>query len=585
MCTKPFQVGLCMAGAVSAGAYTAGVMDYLLEALAEWEKRKGQPGVPSHEVKIPVMGGASAGGMTAILAASTINNAITPVDLPKPDQLLAEHPENKLYHSWVDLTAADMFPKMLDTSDIENGKIVSVLNSKFIDEVANKMIGSNLKAWIPTPAWFTLPNKIPVKVFTTLTNLEGFSYYAGLNASGREDKYYMSVHNDYACFELLDGIAVPTNTAWMPLNVKTGENLKTAKDAAMATGAFPIGLAPRVLEREAKYVKNIPWLSYIFNNTPLEKDVVKTLNVDGGVINNEPFEKVRDVLNEQVAHDKQLLYTTDAQKEKADEVLESYNCNYNTFENTVLMIDPFPSSQNEAFKISTDLTDVLSKTLSAMLSQMRAKPKAYKHAMENKQDAAQFIISPSRQIRDKQGNVLEELFGDKAIACGTLSGFGGFLSKEFRIHDYYLGRYNCEVFLRDYFTVPESALTQNPIFKEGYALADKGKHKSGAVKEGEEIRYQILPLFTERPAPGTFKVPVFSGGDNWPKIKEQDINRFDKLIRNRAQKILMNVVDLKGITKPLLYIGAKVVLNKMMAGKVMDIIKQSLTDWQLLDKK
>jgi hypothetical protein len=28
-----FYVGLCMAGAVSAGAYTAGVMDYLLEAL------------------------------------------------------------------------------------------------------------------------------------------------------------------------------------------------------------------------------------------------------------------------------------------------------------------------------------------------------------------------------------------------------------------------------------------------------------------------------------------------------------------------------------------------------------------------
>ena len=50
-----FRIGLCMAGAVSAGAYTAGVMDYLLEALEEWEKRKGQPGVPTHKVAIPVM--------------------------------------------------------------------------------------------------------------------------------------------------------------------------------------------------------------------------------------------------------------------------------------------------------------------------------------------------------------------------------------------------------------------------------------------------------------------------------------------------------------------------------------------------
>ena len=30
-----FYVGLCMAGAVSGGAYTAGVLDYLIEALEE----------------------------------------------------------------------------------------------------------------------------------------------------------------------------------------------------------------------------------------------------------------------------------------------------------------------------------------------------------------------------------------------------------------------------------------------------------------------------------------------------------------------------------------------------------------------
>ena len=30
---KTFHLGLCLAGAVSAGAYTAGVVDYLFEAL------------------------------------------------------------------------------------------------------------------------------------------------------------------------------------------------------------------------------------------------------------------------------------------------------------------------------------------------------------------------------------------------------------------------------------------------------------------------------------------------------------------------------------------------------------------------
>jgi len=37
---KTFRLGIAMAGAVSAGAYTAGAMDYLLEALESWQKAK-----------------------------------------------------------------------------------------------------------------------------------------------------------------------------------------------------------------------------------------------------------------------------------------------------------------------------------------------------------------------------------------------------------------------------------------------------------------------------------------------------------------------------------------------------------------
>ena len=35
-----FHIGLTMAGAVSAGCYTAGVMDYLFEVLELWENCK-----------------------------------------------------------------------------------------------------------------------------------------------------------------------------------------------------------------------------------------------------------------------------------------------------------------------------------------------------------------------------------------------------------------------------------------------------------------------------------------------------------------------------------------------------------------
>ena len=47
---KPgFQIGLAMAGAVSAGAYSAGVFDFLMEALSEWQKAKERgENVPQH---------------------------------------------------------------------------------------------------------------------------------------------------------------------------------------------------------------------------------------------------------------------------------------------------------------------------------------------------------------------------------------------------------------------------------------------------------------------------------------------------------------------------------------------------------
>ena len=71
MANKVFEIGLTMAGAVSAGAYTAGVMDFLFDALDEYEAVRNTPDWdgPRHAVRVPIMTGASAGGMTAAMSA------------------------------------------------------------------------------------------------------------------------------------------------------------------------------------------------------------------------------------------------------------------------------------------------------------------------------------------------------------------------------------------------------------------------------------------------------------------------------------------------------------------------------------
>ena len=100
---QPFRIGLCMAGAISAGAYTAGVVDYLLEALETWQEHKdnNKPNTPMHRVEIPVIGGSSAGGMTGLLTASAIQQALVPVQ-QVVGSVMDARPENLLYHSWVE---------------------------------------------------------------------------------------------------------------------------------------------------------------------------------------------------------------------------------------------------------------------------------------------------------------------------------------------------------------------------------------------------------------------------------------------------------------------------------------------------
>ncbi len=549
---KNFYIGLCMAGAVSAGAYTAGVIDYLLEALTEWEKRKkeGAPHTPKHNVVIPALGGASAGGMTAIITACALNNPITPIKEPLKD-LFEERTENKLYHTWVDQIEKEMFPLLLDTTDMQKESIVSLLNSSFIDKLADTSLRVNMDTITPFPS-FISPN---LKIFTTLTNLEGFSYNVAFKTFGNNsNKYYMAIHNDYACFKMNSNSEV--EDGWMNLDFRNDINTDVAKQAAMATGAFPVGLKTRRLTRKSAHVNKIIWNSDATGINPVTGEFYNSLNVDGGVINNEPFEKVRDILT---------AITGESQDDYQNERL---------FKSTVLMVDPFPSKKPNKFNDNQKLFNVVGLTLNAMLEQMRAKPEHLSAALDTN-CPGQFLIAPTRRRRNLTG-VEQDVGGDEAIACGALSGFSGFIEKEFRVHDYFLGRFNCEIFLRNYFTVSAKALEHNPIFKEGYDGMDKEQFK------GENGTYQIIPIFTPNPEPGYFPIPTFKNGTNWPVIREEKIEEFRKDIKKRVQALIMNAVKLKWYNKIFVWIGAKVVLNRTLTNATIATIKKSLHSHQLM---
>src|SRR5690348_13649507 len=108
---KSFHLGLTMAGAVSAGAYTGGVLDYLIQTLDAWYEKRNDNSVPKHSISLDVISGASAGGITGAMAALVLqlehrNPAI--LAMRDDEEYLKK---NVFYNAWVNLTQDDMLPE------------------------------------------------------------------------------------------------------------------------------------------------------------------------------------------------------------------------------------------------------------------------------------------------------------------------------------------------------------------------------------------------------------------------------------------------------------------------------------------
>src|SRR5262249_5232280 len=127
--------------------------------------------------------------------------------------------------------------------------------------------------------------------------------------------------------------------------------------------------------------------------------------------------------------------------------------------------------------------------------------------------ASRFAIMPVRyeQPADRPAKY--------AIACGALGGFGGFLSKAFRHHDYMLGRRNCQRFLAGHFGLPADAElgVQNPLFaawpQNEAARRPFEFSKTIRLDDGTERQVVHLPVI---PLLGKLGSPEYTGVPPWP---------------------------------------------------------------------
>lgn len=408
-----------MAGAVSAGAYTAGVMDYLLETLHAWNalKKTGNDHIPQHRVQIDALGGASAGGITAALSLLAMHHGLTPIRQPEEGL----NADNLLYDAWVNLAdrplpngqySNDTFRSMLATDDIKPGQgVAALLNSTPIDRIAERALRAKPG---PLPEFVASDLEIILSLFSLRGLRREVPFISGRTTDEPGHPFYL--HKLYGHFKLHQPEA-----NHLPFDIRKPGDVQRLIHLAKATAAFPIGLQSRNVDDFSS-----SYLQQSVNRFVPMDDVInleeaspyKFTAVDGGTANNEPFGEIAQILTKRHPGLEQNL--------------------------AVLLIDPFPSFDIEEAAVTQQnhLLQIIPALVNALRQQVMVKEadvvrREYAHISLN-------MIWPKRY-----DNILKNL--PNPIACGALGGFSGFFDRSFREHDFFLGRENCRRFLRFFF--------------------------------------------------------------------------------------------------------------------------------------
>ncbi len=554
-----FEIGLVLAGAVSAGAYTAGVMDFLFEALDEWYRLRNDDAcgaeLPNHDVVVRVISGASAGGINGAIAATACRYRFPPVTLASDEE---RRQANPFYDTWVNRID---IARLLDTSDLDGdgAAIGSLLNSESLDEMALGIVAmtGDTDADQTSRPWL----EDPFKLLLTVTNLAGVPYrirFTGAKSLSHE----MVMHRDHVGFlvpALTNSISSPAPPPDLvplaPVNSDQAAGWQQLAATALASGAFPIALAARSLSRpgsdyDYRFVFPRADRNVVYSKPAIDRaDVYRFNAVDGGAMNNEPFELARVELAGLKARNPRR--GRDAHR-------------------AVIMVDPFTDPQPNLPTPDRSLWATFAGLLKAFKAQTRFHQIDLTLA-EAGDVYSRFMIAPSRN----------DVRGSGAIASGGLRGFLGFFCKDYRLHDYMLGRANCESFLREWFVLPSAHTTtgehserSNSLFQHWpQAALDDDTYKS-CRRKGHR---QIIPLVgtaAEAQELPSWPAGRFSGYDSLERdIKKRIDACYPSLADQLVKAFCQGTSTFSFACGPLTYVAAWLAWKLRLRRKLRDKLK------------
>ena len=308
--------------------------------------------------------------------------------------------------------------RLLDTRDLDGSGVRSLLCSTVLDDILQAAF--DLPGGVRQRPWVGRTDDPALTLILTLTNLRGVPYSFEVFGDREHERYGMLNHRDDLEFTV--GIGAPgsqSNGHWLNIACTDGPDWGLFRKAALATGAFPGALAPRLIDRPiSDYTEHghvgVDREPGLFEEIHPDKSIERPgtydfIGVDGGAVDNEPFELARRHL----AGGPNML-----NPRSGDEAHRA-----------VLLIDPFPNYQDLPQSSTDDsLIAVLFSLFGALKDQARFKPEELELAASDRV-FSRFMIAPNREpVLDADPRLARA----NPIASSALGAFGGFLHESFR---------------------------------------------------------------------------------------------------------------------------------------------------------
>lgn len=576
---QTFELGLVLGGTVSVGAYTAGALDFLLEALEAWYAKP-----PPHKVVISTAGGSSGGAVCAAILGLLSSRKVDHFQDPATgDQPGAPPKNNPLWKLWVE----DFdIGKLLSTSDLDWLKdvdkdtgadikpvqhVAALVNCKMIDD------GAAALARIGGTACEVLPYfAAPFRVAVTVTNMRGVPYKvtAVPHLADFSGAAYVQ-HDDFGWFAFPNGskpdAALPAGKRpdefWLDAKYNgqpQGDlvGYETLALWATASGAMPLGLAARTLRRPREHYRYRPavrlarlrqpgaYPGYFpepdWGDTPDDPPGSCTFTaVDGGTLNNDPFTLVRRAMVGLVG--RSATNPTEANR-------------------AILMIDPLADQPKALAKTGRSLLAVAEGIVDTFKDGARYLT-ADLDLFGDEAVYSRFQLVPFHTDRKKVGS--------EALAGSLLYAASGWCAPAFRAHDYRLGRSNMQSYLRSEFVLAGD----NPLFdnwtlaqRQTYAVDGKGRKCSFTADSVPDRNTYFLPVIPYKTVDGT--PPAWPVGAYNPNDLKEPLRERLKAVAGRLA--LDNVDDGHGVKRWFVAMLAVPGVVDLLVSKTIDGFKADL---------